>query len=144
MTALDGCFNTAKKAMTAALDGCFSSSGLGAEWYKMACTIAIRHFTVYEKWKKRREKRASSRTASDRKSPYCTYKDNLVCITHYVINVSRTASDRKSPYCTYKDNLVCITHYVINVARNKTDIFLRYVHAHFSQQPFNIFAWDFF
>ena len=48
MTALDGCFNTAKKAMTA-LDGCFSTSGLGAEWYKKACAIAIRHFTVYEK-----------------------------------------------------------------------------------------------
>ena len=42
---------------------------------------------------------------------------------------SRTASDRN------KDNLVCITHYIINVARY---IFLRYVHTHFSQQPFNI------
>jgi len=31
------------------LDGCFGTSGLGAEWYKRACTIAIRHFTVYEK-----------------------------------------------------------------------------------------------
>jgi len=30
-----------------ALHGCFGTSGLGAEW---ACTIAIRHFTVYEKW----------------------------------------------------------------------------------------------
>ena len=33
MTALDGWFNNAKKAMTA-LDGCFSTSGPGAEWYK--------------------------------------------------------------------------------------------------------------
>ena len=40
MSALDGCFNTAKKAMSA-LDGCFSTCGLGAEWYKKACTIAI-------------------------------------------------------------------------------------------------------
>ena len=43
MTALDGRFNNAKKAMTA-LDGCFSTSDLGAEWYKKACTIAIRLF----------------------------------------------------------------------------------------------------
>ena len=61
MTALDGCFNTAKWVMTAldvcfstaqrvmtALDGCFSTSGLGAEWYKRACIIANRHFTLYE------------------------------------------------------------------------------------------------
>ena len=47
MTALDGCFNTAKKTMTA-LDGCFSTFDLGAEWYKK----------VYEKWKERRQKRA--------------------------------------------------------------------------------------
>ena len=57
---------------------------------------------------------------------------------------TRTAGDRKSPHCTYKDNLVCITQYVINVARDKTDIFLRYVHAHFSHQPFNTFSWNFF
>ena len=40
MTGLDGCFNTAKKAMTG-LDWCFSTSGLSAEWYMMACTIGI-------------------------------------------------------------------------------------------------------
>ena len=50
MTALDGCFNTAKRVMTA-LDGCFNTSGLGAEWYKRACIIVIRHFTVHEKVK---------------------------------------------------------------------------------------------
>ena len=47
MTALDGCFSTAKRVMTA-LDGCFSTSGLGAEWYKRECIIAIRHFMLYE------------------------------------------------------------------------------------------------
>ena len=47
MTALDGCFNTAKRVMTA-LDGCFNTFGLGAEWYKRACIIVIQHFTLYE------------------------------------------------------------------------------------------------
>ena len=31
MTALDGCFNNAKKKAMTALDGCFSTSGLSAE-----------------------------------------------------------------------------------------------------------------
>ena len=47
-----------------AFDGCFSTAGLGAEWYKWACTIAIRHFTVYEKWKKRQQNRARMRSSS--------------------------------------------------------------------------------
>ena len=46
-----------------ALDGCFSTAGLGAEWYKWACTIAIRLFTVHEKWKKRRQNRARMRSS---------------------------------------------------------------------------------
>ena len=45
------------------LDGCFNTAGLGAEWYKGACTIAIRHFTVYAKWKKRRQNRARMRSS---------------------------------------------------------------------------------
>ena len=35
-------------------------------------------------------------------------------------------------------------HYVINLYRYKTVKFLRYVRTLFSQQPFNIFPWDFF
>ena len=57
MKALDGCFNNA-------LDECFSTSaGLGAEWYKRACVIAIRHLCTTRETKKRQQKRARMRSS---------------------------------------------------------------------------------
>ena len=63
MTALDGCFSTSglvSRGQTLPRGRVWpretTQFGLGAEWYKKACAIAIRHFT--ENWKKRRQKRA--------------------------------------------------------------------------------------
>ena len=74
-----------------ALDGCFNTSGLGAEWYRKACTIAIRHFTVYEKWKKRRQKRARTRSSSTKYTP--TYRKES---THHALRRAKNVIRRRA------------------------------------------------